>query len=117
MGQMESLARAGQRLKRRRRSRPAARSAAATRRRPDDAEQPATGASALVRQPRGAPVSAPPPPAATNRTDEAEQITVINGMLRGQVILKCNLKPRERDQDEVSLILWYKDNSMVPIFR
>lgn len=41
---------------------------------------------------------------------------VINAMLRGQVELKCNLQPPDAD-DEVSLILWYKDNSMVPIYR
>lgn len=41
---------------------------------------------------------------------------VISGLLRGQAELKCNLQPPDAD-DEVSLILWYKDNSMVPIYR
>lgn len=41
---------------------------------------------------------------------------VVNAMLRGQVSLKCNLQSPDQD-DEVSLILWYKDNSMVPIYR
>ena len=30
--------------------------------------------------------------------------------------LECNLTPADPD-DSVSLVLWYKDNSMVPIYR
>lgn len=41
---------------------------------------------------------------------------IINGLLRGQIQLECNLTPTSLD-DSVSLILWYKDNSMVPIYR
>lgn len=36
-------------------------------------------------------------------------------MLRGQTQLACNLDSSEPD-DSVSLVLWYKDSSMVPIF-
>lgn len=41
---------------------------------------------------------------------------VIHAMLKGQVTLACNLQPADQD-DAVSLVLWYKDKSMVPIYR
>lgn len=47
---------------------------------------------------------------------EAGSAQVIYGTLRGQVVLDCNLQPSEPD-DSVSLVLWYKDKSMVPIYR
>lgn len=37
-------------------------------------------------------------------------------MLAGQAHFACNLDPPEPD-DAVSLVLWYKDKSMVPIYR
>lgn len=45
-----------------------------------------------------------------------EKKLVINALLRGRVQLDCNLTPTDPD-DSVSLVLWYKDNSMVPIYR
>lgn len=41
---------------------------------------------------------------------------VIQALLKGQVTLSCNLQPPDQD-DAVSLVLWYKDKSMVPIYR
>jgi len=41
---------------------------------------------------------------------------VINALLRGNMQLDCNLTPPD-PEDSVSLVLWYKDNSMVPIYR
>lgn len=40
---------------------------------------------------------------------------VIHALLRGQTRLACNLDSSE-PEDSVSLVLWYKDGSMVPIF-
>lgn len=41
---------------------------------------------------------------------------MIHAMLNGQATLSCNLQPPSAD-DAVSLVLWYKDKSMVPIYR
>lgn len=41
---------------------------------------------------------------------------VIHAMLKGQAQLNCNIQPSEQD-DAVSLVLWYKDKSTVPIYR
>lgn len=48
--------------------------------------------------------------------ERAPKRQVIQAMLKGQVVLVCNLQPAETD-DAVSLVLWYKDKSMVPIYR
>lgn len=50
------------------------------------------------------------------RAKESQRRPVINALLRGQALLQCNLQPADQD-DAVSLVLWYKDNSMVPIYR
>lgn len=55
------------------------------------------------------------PAAQSTATDQAKQ-PVILALLNGQASLECNLQPPDAD-DAVSLVLWYKDNSMVPIYR
>lgn len=47
---------------------------------------------------------------------ELGQVQVIHSLLNRQIELPCNLEPPEAD-DSVSLVLWYKDKSMVPIYR
>ncbi|XP_022693155.1 uncharacterized protein LOC111262836 isoform X1 [Varroa jacobsoni] len=46
--------------------------------------------------------------------DEEPRVT-ITGVLGGQVGLPCNIQPNSSD-DEVSLVLWYKDDSTTPIY-
>lgn len=41
---------------------------------------------------------------------------LVHAMLAGRAQLACNLEPPESN-DAVSLVLWYKDKSMVPIYR
>lgn len=56
--------------------------------------------------------------AASSPTPREPQLKrqVIHAMLKGQVQLNCNIQPSEQD-DAVSLVLWYKDKSTVPIYR
>ena len=41
---------------------------------------------------------------------------LIQALLGGKTTFECNIQPPEPD-DAVSLVLWYKDKSMVPIYR
>lgn len=40
----------------------------------------------------------------------------LSALLGGSVELECDLEPAD-ENDSVSLVLWYKDESMVPIYR
>lgn len=51
-----------------------------------------------------------------NNSNNNNKRQVIYAMLKGQVVISCNLQPPDQD-DAVSLVLWYKDKSMVPIYR
>lgn len=53
---------------------------------------------------------------ARRREPPANKRKVIHAMLKGQALLACDLQSSHPD-DTVSLVLWYKDKSMVPIYR
>lgn len=40
----------------------------------------------------------------------------LRGVVGGKMIIACNISPPSSD-DAISLILWYKDESTVPIYR
>ncbi|XP_022645893.1 uncharacterized protein LOC111243887 isoform X2 [Varroa destructor] len=50
-----------------------------------------------------------------NYLDDEEPRVTITGVLGGKVGLPCNIQPNSSD-DEVSLVLWYKDDSTTPIY-
>lgn len=68
-----------------------------------------------MRQKRHAVQSGPQSGAANQGVAQVKR-QVIRAMLKGQVQLNCNISPAEQD-DAVSLVLWYKDKSTVPIYR
>lgn len=45
-----------------------------------------------------------------------KKTVIVDALLGKHIELSCNLEPIEVD-DSISLILWYKDKSMVPIYR
>lgn len=50
---------------------------------------------------------------------QKRQQNVIQAMLKGSVTIPCNLQVIDdpNESDSVNLILFYKDKSMVPIYR
>ncbi|XP_028967767.1 uncharacterized protein LOC100907487 [Galendromus occidentalis] len=51
----------------------------------------------------------------TNRLDDEEPRVTVSGVQGGHVGLPCNIQPNSTE-DEVSLVLWYKDDSTTPIY-
>ncbi|XP_028967784.1 uncharacterized protein LOC100907915 [Galendromus occidentalis] len=51
----------------------------------------------------------------SNYFDDEEPRVMVIGVLGGRVGLPCNIQPNSTE-DEVSLVLWYKDDSTTPIY-